>query len=173
MANRFRTAGVCRRGHVLSVACEEDDPGERCRTCGAQVLRACETCQSTIRGRREWERFLAAFGDGPAITDWQPVEEDYVPPAFCHDCGEPYPWVGRQERIWEIENRLNADDFDSGTALALSEQLAALVEAEDEKEQVRIWRRALEVAPGLLDKTGVRQLAVSVMTEYVKKQVGV
>jgi len=175
MTDRFRTAGICTRGHVLSRVCEEADPGERCGICGAPVIRSCQACGTPIRGQREWEQFAAQlYEDSQPLrdTDWTPYDEEYVCPSFCHQCGEPYPWVGRQERIWEIENRAQADGLDPGTALALREQLSALAETYDDEAQVRIWKRVGELVPGLLEKSGVRQIAESIMTAYVQKQLG-
>lgn len=176
MADRFRTAGVCTRGHVLSRVCEAADPGERCGICGAPVIRACQACGTPIRGQREWLQFTAQlYEDSQPLTDtdWTPYDEEYVCPSFCQQCGEPYPWVGRQERIWEIENRLGLDGLDAGTALALREQLDALGEGqEDDDTQVKRWKRVSELVPGFLERSGVKEIAVTVMTEAAKKQLG-
>jgi hypothetical protein len=169
--NRYRTAAICQRGHVLSVVNEADSVGARCRTCGAAILTECPACQTRVQGQRE--RFLALFEGGPALPSWEPYEEEYERPSFCGVCGNPYPWVGRQERIWEIENRLDLDGLDPGTALALREQLEALGEGEeDEDTQTRRWKRVFDLVPNFWERSGVKEIAVTVMTEVTKKQLG-
>ena len=171
--NRYRIAAICQRGHVLSVVNEDDSVGAKCRRCGGAVLTECPACHAPIPGRREWEKFLAQSGYSPALTSWEPYEEEYEPPSFCGACGVPYPWVGRQERIWEIENRLGLDGLDAATSLALREQLDALGEGqEDDATQVTRWKRVRELLPSIWEPSGVKEIAVTVMTEAVKKQLG-
>ena len=52
-------------------------PSPHCSECGAETIRECPSCNSFIRGRhRAWR-----------------VVHPYKVPAYCHECGEAYPWT--------------------------------------------------------------------------------
>ena len=71
--------------------------GERCPTCGANVLTGCPKCRTRIRG----------YYHVPGVTSFT---GDYTPPRFCDSCGAPFPWLDRQGRIFELENMLDDED---------------------------------------------------------------
>ena len=76
----YDVALVCENGHEVNAASQgmPEFNAKRCDKCGAKAIDACPTCETSIRG----------FYWGGAIS-----AAPYKPPAFCHDCGEPYPWT--------------------------------------------------------------------------------
>jgi hypothetical protein len=78
---RYLTAAVCIRGHTISDAIERVGApvANFCPECGAKVVVRCANCNTPIRGDYYVERFFGA--------------SDYVRPAFCFHCGEPFPWT--------------------------------------------------------------------------------
>lgn len=97
----------------------------------------------------------------------------YDPPDFCHECGAPFPWVGRQGRIYELENLLDGEDLDSADELAVREQLQALAGDDlDEEEQTRRWKRVKKLAPGLLQKGTAQRIFESVASAGIRSQLG-
>ena len=93
--------------------------------------------------------------------------------SFAHDCGSPFPWVGRQGRIHELENLLDAEDLDPADELVVREQLRALASEDlDVEEQTRRWKRVKKLAPGLLQKAGAQRIFESVATAAVPQQLG-
>lgn len=156
----YRPAAVCKRGHMIS-----DDlvlmpeVGERCVKCGAPVLKACPECGHRIRGDYYVE---GLFGASTAPT-----------PNFCDKCGVGFPWVDRQGRIYELQNRLDDEDLDSASELIAREQLEALLNADiEDEEAVRRWRKLKELAPGLWEKSGARTIIESLATAYIRSHAG-
>jgi hypothetical protein len=78
------TMQVWETGHqITSMAVSHPEyQKKRCPTCGAVTLTACPKCGSRIRGYHHMPGF--------AYADTDP------PPSFCDNCGEPYPWTGKE-----------------------------------------------------------------------------
>ncbi len=137
----YRPAAVCRRGHTQTRDMTYGEFGQRCSKCGAEVLVQCPACGKRIRGRYYVEGVIGG-------------EPDYTPPDFCDHCGAAYPWLGRQGRIYELQNRLDEEDLDPADELIVREQLEALVSPElDEEEQRRRWERVKRLAPKLWESS--------------------
>lgn len=77
----YEIAVICRNGHVINSQATSypEMTVPFCPGCGAATLRHCLACRARIRG----EYHLSG------ILTLQP----YVPPAYCHGCGTPYPWT--------------------------------------------------------------------------------
>jgi hypothetical protein len=79
---RFTTAAICRHGHVITADIERF--GEKvtkfCSQCGAEVGVICRECQTPIHGHYV----------PPGVPG---VGGAFTAPAYCHDCGKPYPWT--------------------------------------------------------------------------------
>ena len=135
-------------------------PSERCAECGAKILIECPTCGQGIRGR-----YIV-----PGVVN---LGQTYSPPDFCDSCGLPFPWAGRQARIYELQNLLDEEDLDDATALTVREQLQALMDPDlDERQQAQHWKRIKEAAPGFLDKAATHPVVTSLLTAWLKKEVG-
>jgi len=156
----YMSAAICKRGHAITMNMESRDQiGQRCTTCGAQILTACPSCSYRLRGEYDVEG-VAWLGETPL-------------PSFCDQCGAAFPWVNRQGRIYELQNRLDDEGLDPATELLVREQLEALMDPNmDEKDAALIWKRVIELAPGLWEKSGAKQIIQSIATAYVLKQLG-
>ncbi|HYE57826.1 MAG TPA: DUF2321 domain-containing protein [Rhodothermales bacterium] len=76
----FDSAQICLNGHVVT-SHYHDFPQFRksfCSDCGEKTITACGNCQAEIQG---------SYRDGFSI--------DYGLPAFCQECGSPFPWTER------------------------------------------------------------------------------
>lgn len=150
---------MCRRGHVESMDLASKQASPRCPEGGATVLTACPNCRNRIRG-------IYILGRKQSI-------DSYAPPACCDECGSPFPWAGRQARIYQLHNLLDEEKLDSATQLTVQEQLEALLNPElDEKEQARRWKRVKEAAPGFLEKAASQPIVASLLTAWLRKEVG-
>src|SRR4051812_39384273 len=71
---------VCRNGHKITgeAKANPEDLVKRCPKCGAETITQCPACQSDIPGYRHLAGIFS--------------EDDTQPPAFCHNCGRPFPW---------------------------------------------------------------------------------
>lgn len=92
----FDHAQICPEGHVVtsSFYTSPEFGEEYCSTCGKQTLTACSSCSTPIRG--SYRASLSAR---------------YKPPAYCRNCGVPFPWTATAIEEW----RLLADMFEGVT----------------------------------------------------------
>lgn len=79
----YRVAQICMAGHVVTSGADEypEQKEEFCSTCGEATIMKCPECDTTIRG----------FYYVDALV----ISRDYEAPAYCHDCGRPFPWTQR------------------------------------------------------------------------------
>ncbi|UPU37491.1 DUF2321 domain-containing protein [Geomonas paludis] len=77
----YDVAQVCPNGHVsneMSVA-YPDFNRDFCESCGEKTITTCPSCKKPIRGGLHGVFTTAEF----------------TPPAFCRNCGQPFPWTQR------------------------------------------------------------------------------
>jgi hypothetical protein len=105
-SNGYHVAQVCLNGHSINDASESFPQYNQnfCAVCGAETITTCRHCNHAIRG--------AVRGE----VNWG----NYHPPAFCHNCGKPYPWM---------EDRLQNRWADSTQIRVLGGQSASTVYA--------------------------------------------
>jgi hypothetical protein len=122
------------------------------------VLTHCPACNFRIRG----------YHYIPNV-----VHGHYTKPDFCDNCGAAFPWVGRQARIYELQNRLDDENLDPATELVVREQLDALIDPDlDEADQVKRWQRIKNAAPDFLLKAATSPIVTTLVTAEAKKQLG-
>jgi hypothetical protein len=109
----YKVARICLNGHLIGFdegvevtgrpGLGHYREGDRfCVRCGNKAITICPNCDMKIKGE-------------PNVT-WMAADAlpPYSIPAFCYNCGEPYPWIQRRleaakEQI-ELEQSLSADD---------------------------------------------------------------
>lgn len=157
----YTAAAVCRRGHVeTTIISQRERVADRCAECGAVVLSACPSCGYRIKGVYFSPHVLS-------------LGQTYTPPNFCDQCGSPYPWVGRQARIYELQNLLDEEHLDAATELTVREQLEALADPDlEEAEQLKRWKRVKSAAPDFLLKAATQPIVTSLVTAYAKNELG-
>ncbi|MCG6537003.1 MAG: DUF2321 domain-containing protein [Syntrophales bacterium LBB04] len=76
----YRIAEVCLNGHVSTDSADEfpESREKFCSRCGEATITQCPSCKSNIRGYYYIEGVIGG--------------EEYEPPAFCFNCGNPFPW---------------------------------------------------------------------------------
>lgn len=115
----FQKAQICTNGHMRN-ACVDNHPNRNenfCALCGATVIDRCPSCQTPIRGCRSIEqqrtissgnifskRHLTTTVASHAILE----NKDTTVPAYCHNCGKPYPWT--EATVKTAENIINMFD---------------------------------------------------------------
>jgi hypothetical protein len=156
-----RAALMCSRGHVVTYRATDEPPEDSlgyCASCGAPVLGRCPSCRIRIRG-----------------LDFVPghMNITYELPKFCDSCGEPFPWAGRQERFYQLQNILDQQDIDPTDRLLVQEDLRRLRESADMElaQEVEIWKKIRARAPGMLADSALK-IASSVMTAAIKAKLG-
>lgn len=123
----YLTPTICLNGHVVSSRSE--NYSKFCKSCGNSTISHCPSCSKSIQGHYEVPGVFGFF--------------DYIPPSYCHECGEPYPWTSQV-----INNAVEL--------LALDEQLPS-----DQKEIIRL------ALPDLLIETSTTPVAVAKHKKYI------
>jgi hypothetical protein len=159
-------AAVCKRGHVIDLAAgplpDPDEDPRFCEECGAPVLRVCRSCEAPLLG-------VPPFPDASGNLD----AGSWRRPDFCRECGHPFPWIDRAGRIRHLENLLDREELDEATELAVREQLEALADPDaDDRTTVKRMARLRELAPGFWERSGVREVLVTLATTEAKRQLG-
>jgi len=99
------TAQICLNGHVVndSVRSSPEFNQKYCKQCGASTIIACQKCKKDIPG----------YYDVPGIT----VIGGGImgAPPYCQNCGAPYPWTTRQNKIAARLKRATRSAFDFHT----------------------------------------------------------
>jgi len=105
MNGSYDLAQICLNGHTINADARRFSQFNQkfCKKCGAATITACRHCKADIRGHNIGGAVLATF---------------HVP-GFCHECGEPYPWVetkieAARELAKELEE-LTAEDKETLT----------------------------------------------------------
>lgn len=80
----YDTLQVCENGHVITTRAIKlpQHRANRCSQCGAATIMACKSCNAPIPGYYHVPGFYGS--------------DDTQRPDFCEQCGEPYPWTGKE-----------------------------------------------------------------------------
>lgn len=168
-------ASICFRGHVQSITSRSGmhhETTDSCPTCGAVVLVSCTSCDAFIPEHPTITSIDHAARGTTVTLDVDHLIDSYERPAFCVKCGAAFPWLGRQERVWELENRLGQLVDDENERLVLAEQLQVLVSSElDEDETVSRWQKVAAIAGGGF-KTAMTDVGLPLVNAAVKSKLG-
>ena len=88
------TAQICLNGHIVNLSCKNNPKANtsHCPQCGEKTITACLHCSAPIRGAAYYKRALFATSAGVCSVP-KLIESEYPVPAYCHNCGSPYPWT--------------------------------------------------------------------------------
>jgi hypothetical protein len=152
----YDLAQVCLNGHTVNEFARSSPEHNQkfCGKCGAETITVCQGCNHALRG---------VFHLSGAID-----VSEYRPPAFCHNCGKPYPWTERRlraakELISEAE-RLSAEERES-----LNRSLDDLVRDAPSAQVAAMRFKKLLPRTGKEIAEGVRSIVVDIVSEAAKK----
>ena len=76
---------ACTNGHVITSKAKSrtEDLRKRCPECGAETITKCPKCNADIQGFKHIPNVIHAVPN--------------TAPAYCHECGMPYPWTVAKE----------------------------------------------------------------------------
>ncbi len=98
--SRYNTAQICLNGHVIndSYNRKSDNNREHCEKCGARTIIKCPNCNEDIRGAKYSLSYIGASPYAGKIFSGDPYVKSgkYERPAFCSNCGNPYPWTEKK-----------------------------------------------------------------------------
>jgi len=156
----YDTAQICLNGHLVNASTEASPVYSRkfCDECGAATITKCPKCKADIPGKfHATAPFRLSF---PMLTA----------PAFCSNCGSPYPWTeSRLKAAHDLANEiseLRGDDRD-----ILTQSIDELIKDTPQTQvaAVRFKKIMLEVGKEIAD--AFREILIDIVSETAKKMI--
>ena len=124
-----------------------------CSKCGAETIRECPSCKSSIRGDYHIEGVFGGSND---------------PTAYCHSCGNAYPWTqtaldSAKELVEELD-QLDRDEKDK-----LSGSIGELVRDSPQSKVAAVRFKKLMKKAGGPSTDAMRGILVNFVSEAIKK----
>lgn len=152
----YRTAQICLNGHVITDAADAypEFKTKFCIDCGEKTIMNCTKCNERILGEYYVENYLGS--------------SDYTAPAYCHNCGNPYPWtqsaLDATQELLSLENKLSTEEL-----TYLSENMSSLI-ADTPKTKVVATKLKLAISKlGPATSSAIRDIVVDIASEAAKK----
>jgi hypothetical protein len=154
----YEAAQICLNGHVITDRYNSSPQRRKnfCPHCGAQTMHQCSKCNEPLQG--------AYIIPGVVVGGGRPLA-----PAFCHNCGQPFPWTEmRLEAARELT--LQAEELESDAEKQdLVNSLPDLVtDTPRTTVAANKWKKALEKL-GEYTAGPLKEIFVQVATETAKR----
>jgi hypothetical protein len=153
---KYDVMQVCLNGHQITASLKSSPEfGKRhCSKCGAATISTCGHCQTDIRG---------FYSDPHTIST-------YVPnvPAFCHECGAPYPWTeARLKAAQQLAEELDGLGYEEKQTLKASLDDLVRDTPRTSLAATRFKRLAAKAGKGAAE--AFKDILIGVITEAAKK----
>ena len=158
--SHYDVAQICENGHVANLMARDRAASnqDHCDKCGAPTIMACPSpsCQTPIRG----------FDMSGALD----FSFKYNAPAFCYNCGDPFPWTetaldSAKELVEELD-QLDRDEKDK-----LNGSIGELVQDSPKSQVAAVrFKRLMEKAGGPA-ADAMRGIVINLFSEAIKKMV--
>lgn len=153
----YDTAQVCLNGHLANANYHlyPAHNQRHCKKCGEPTITRCEHCKADIRGSYEVPGVFAIGEEAPL-------------PNFCHECGNPYPWLARR---LEAANELveEFDQLDEIESKKLKGTLNDLVRETPKTELASTRFKKLMTKAGKGSLGAMKDILTDVLSETVKR----
>ena len=156
--SHYDVAQICENGHVVnSMARDYPDSNQKhCDKCGASTIMVCPSCQTEIRGVYHVPSVIGFY--------------EYDAPAFCYECGKPFPWT--TTRLHAAEDLVNElEDLTIDDRKSLKESLPDLVR---ETPSTRVAETRFKKIMQKVGKDGyesMRSLLTDIVSDVVRKAI--
>ena len=153
----YDTAQVCENGHVSNSYAQQYPEHNKkfCPDCGKPTLTECSGCNAAIRGEYH---VLGVV-----------MVSHFTPPAFCHECGTPFPWTEQRIRTAQ-ELAEEADNLDDKEKEALKQTFSDLTHDSPRTPlAVSTYKRLARKAGDAIGE-GLKTILVEVACEAAKRQ---
>ncbi len=142
----YEKAQICESGHIISRRSSDFTTDKFCSSCGAKILDVCPKCNAPFKG--EPKNMEAAY----LIK--------IKPPAYCYECGEPYPWTKRKMKAVAEEIKLEMEL----TEQQQKELISALPALVNEIPETRASAQKVKNILGFIGKAAANALIEEIVT---------
>jgi hypothetical protein len=149
-------AQICLNGHVINESTKESPEFNQkfCADCGQPTITECQNCKNPIQGKYHMPNFVGG--------------EPMSAPAFCPNCGNPYPWTEAKLKAAR-ELVLEFDGLDNTEKEALSRSLDDLVRDTPSTPVAATRFKKLAVKIGKEGAGALKDIVVDILSETAKK----
>lgn len=147
----YNKATICLNGHTVSSTVQ--DYSNFCDMCGIETISVCKNCNNYIKGLYENDLW---------------IDYHYAPPAYCDECGHPFPWTS-QVLNNAIELIALDDDLPDKHKEIIKQALPnIIIETPTTPVAIAKYKKFISVAANYT-KNGMRNLLIDIVSDTVKK----
>lgn len=154
----YYTAQVCLNGHVITDNYERSPEFRKsfCTKCGQPTITQCSSCHANIQGDYHVDGVVCLRTQEPTA------------PAYCHNCGNPYPWT--ESNLKAISDLLELDEQLQGSDVQIMNEILPDLLTDTPKSKVaeakykKIMRKA-----GRATFEAVKEITIGIASETIKK----
>lgn len=152
MSNYYDVAQICLNGHVINSSSKKHPEHNKkfCDKCSTVTITNCPKCNTEIRGRYHVENVGSI--------------DDYIVPAYCSNCGKPFPWT--EAKIQTFKELI--DEHTSLTAQEKDNMKKDIYDLANETPRTNLAITRLKKVAKTLGEE-VRKLVVDISSEAIKK----
>jgi len=152
----YDIAQICPNGHVANsmAASYPDSNQDFCEKCGEATIMACPHCNSAIRGDYHVPGVFGTF--------------KYHPPAYCHNCGKPFPWTERKIQA-ALELASEVGGLSKEEAEQFKESVSDIVRDTPRTQVGAVHFKKLLARMGQQAAQAIRDIVVDIVSESAKK----
>ena len=155
----FDAAQICLNGHVVNSAVKKYPEFNKafCEICGQPTITKCPNCGAEIRG--EYHSSVLSIGGSY-----------YKAPAFCSNCGSPYPWTkSRIEAAKELADEL--DSISDEEKEILKKSIDDLIRDTPRTEVAAVKFKRIVAKTGAETANLFKEILIEIVSETVKKMI--
>jgi len=150
----YDVAQICLRGHVVNDSSKEfpEHNKQFCDRCGSPTITRCQKCNSEIQGRFYEEDVFGGI---------------YEAPAFCRDCGTPFPWTEAKIKAFDEYTELLEIPKEDKEALKKNVQDIVISTETTPVSATKFKQTLSKAGKGALE--GAKEIVIDIISETAKK----
>lgn len=153
--SKYEVGQVCENGHAINGSSQSSPQfnQKHCDKCGAKTITECPSCNTPIRGDYV----------SPEVI----LPGTYIPPAYCHNCGKPFPWTTlRIESAIELMQEEYPDETET-----LKQSINDIIQ-DTPRTQLGVSRfKKIMARVGAETAGALRDILVDIVSETAKKSI--